>query len=493
MKELGKEIGSVDPGSPQENGTKKPPATLGSSVSRPLTVEIVPTNNPLESIEEFLGPLATAGVVIIFTIFILAGREDLRDRLIRLAGGGRLYLMTQALDEATQRINRYLFLQLLVNAGYGLAVFTALHFIGIPNATLWGVSATILRFLPYVGAPLAALMPIGLSLAVFPGWHAALLTAGLFVVLELIVSNFVEPLLYGAHLGLSPLAILIAAVFWTLIWGFPGLVLSTPLTVCLVVIGRYVPSLSFLHVLLGDEAVLPPHEQFYQRLLSSDQNEARQVLEQYVKDKSLEELYSSVVIPALSLAEQDRHRNELDEKTESYIYKTAREIIGELSDRTPEQVREGTTENSIEVISNELESTGPLDVLCIPARDEADDVVGMLLARLLVRRGHKAQSISIATTAEMLAQVAKLEPRTVCISALPPFAVNHVRALYSKLQTQSPDLHIVVCLWHFEGNSQRAAIRLKLRRGHQLFTTLAQVVHHIAFQAEKIMSTAEQR
>jgi AI-2E family transporter len=311
--------------------------------------------------------------------------------------------------------------------------------------------------LPYVGAPLAALMPIGLSLAVFPGWHAALLTAGLFVVLELIVSNFVEPLLYGAHLGLSPLAILIAAVFWTLIWGFPGLVLSTPLTVCLVVIGRYVPSLSFLHVLLGDEAVLPPHEQFYQRLLSGDQNEARQVLEQYLKDKSLEELYSSVVIPALSLAEQDRHRNELDEKTESYIYETAREIIGELSDRTPEQVREGTMETSIAVISNELESTGPLDVLCIPARDEADDVVGTLLARLLVRRGHKAQSISIATTAEMLAQVAKLEPRTVCISALPPFAVNHVRALYSKLQTQSPDLHIVVCLWHFEGNSQNGA------------------------------------
>jgi predicted PurR-regulated permease PerM len=493
VKELGKEIGSVDPESTQANGTKKPPATLGSSASRPLTVEVVPTNNPLESIEKFLGPMATAGVVLIFTVFILAGREDLRDRLIRLAGGGRLYLMTQALDEATQRINRYLFLQLIVNTGYGLIVFTALHFIGIPNATLWGVSATILRFLPYVGPPLAALMPIGLSLAVFPGWHAALLTAGLFVVLELIVSNFVEPLLYGAHLGLSPLAILVAAVFWTLIWGFPGLVLATPLTVCLVVLGRYVPNLSFLHVLLGDEAVLPPHTQFYQRLLSADQNEARQVLEQYLKDKSLEELYSSVVIPALSLAEQDRHRHELDEETQTYIYKTAREIIVELSDRSPEQVREGTTENLIEVISNELESTGPLDVLCIPARDEADDVVGMLLARLLVRRGHGAESVSIATTEEMLAQVAKVNPRVVCISALPPFAVNHVRALYSKLQTQSPDLHIVVCLWHFEGNSQRAALRLKLGRGHQLFTTLAQVVHHIASQAEKITSAAEQR
>jgi predicted PurR-regulated permease PerM len=387
VKELGKELGSVDPGSSEVNATKKPPATLGSSASRPLTVEVVPANNPLESIEKFLGPLATAGLAMIFTVFILAGREDLRDRLIRLAGGRRLYVVTQALDEAAQRINRYLFLQLIVNAGYGLVVFAALYFLEIPNATLWGVSAAILRFLPYVGPPLAALMPIGLSLAVFPGWHAALLTAGLFIVLELIVSNFVEPLLYGAHLGLSPLAILVAAVFWTLLWGFPGLVLATPLTVCLVVLGRYVPNLSFLHVLLGDEPVLPPHAQFYQRLLSADKNEARQVLDQYLKEKSVEELYSSVVIPALSLAEQDRHRNELDEETQTYIYKTARGIIGELSDRSPEQVREVTMENSIEVIPKEFESTGPLDVLCIPARDEADDVVAMLLARLLLRQG----------------------------------------------------------------------------------------------------------
>jgi predicted PurR-regulated permease PerM len=486
FKELSKEIGSVDSGALQVNERKKSPAIPGSSASRPLTVEVVPTNNPLESIERFLGPLATAGVVIIFTVFILAGREDLRDRLIRLAGGGRLYLMTQALDEATQRINRYLLLQFLVNTGYGLVVFTALHFLGIPNATLWGVSATILRFLPYVGWPMAALMPIGLSLAIFPGWHAALLTAGVFVILELIVSNFVEPLLYGAHLGLTPLAILVSAIFWTLIWGFPGLVLSNPLTVCLVVMGRYVPSLGFLHVLLGDEPVLLPHSQFYQRLLAADQNEARKVLEQYLKEKPLEELYSSVIIPALSLAEQDRHRNALDDKTQSYIHETTREIIEELPDPSLEETRDGTTENSSQTSPSETEPTGPLDVLCIPARDEADDLVGILLARLLTRQGQKAQSIPIGTTAEMLEHVAALSPEAVCISALPPFAENHARALYAKLRTQSPDLHIVVCLWHFEGNGQKAAMRLKLRRGHELFTTLPQVLHHIAFRAGKI-------
>ena len=284
VKELENEINAVAPGTSSTDETTKTHVAPGSSPSRPLSVEVVPPINPLESVEYLLGPLATAGVVIIFTVFILVGREDLRNRLIRLAGGGRLNIMTQALDEATQRINRYLFLQLVVNSSYGLLIFTALRFIGIPNAALWGVSAAILRFLPYVGPPMAAVMPIVLSLAVFPGWHEALVTAGLFLVLELLVANVIEPLLYGGHVGLSPLAILVAAVFWTLIWGFPGLVLSTPLTVCLVVIGRYVPSLGFLNVLLGDEPVLSPHAQYYQRLLAADQSEARHILEECLKE-----------------------------------------------------------------------------------------------------------------------------------------------------------------------------------------------------------------
>jgi predicted PurR-regulated permease PerM len=487
VKELSKEISAVSPASiPSLSATKKSASATGSSASRPITVELVAPGNPLESVENLLGPLGNAGVVILFTVFILAGREDLRNRLIRLAGGGRLNMMTQALDEATQRINRYLLLQLLVNSGYGLIVFTALHFIGIPNSALWGVTAAVLRFLPYIGPPMAAAMPILLSLAVFPGWQHALATAGLFLVLELTVANIVEPLLYGAHLGLGPLAILVAAVFWTLIWGFPGLVLATPLTVCLVVMGRYVPSLSFLNVLLGDEPVLPPHAQYYQRLLATDQNEARQVLELHLKENNLEELYSTVLIPALSLAEQDRHRNELDEEKQTFIYQSTREIIEELADTAPGQNAESTSENSSELFRTGIDEASSLDVLCIPARDDADDVVAMLLAQLLERQGHRAQSIAIGTTAEMLAQVAELNPAVVCISALPPFAVNHARALYAKLRAQSPDLYIAVCLWHFEGDSEKAAIRLKLTRGHGVFTTLPQILKHIAFQPEKI-------
>ncbi|MGC1620588.1 MAG: AI-2E family transporter [Candidatus Acidiferrum sp.] len=489
VKELSKEIGAVTPGSPAPaNQTKKAPSTPGSSPSRPMAVEVVPPANPLESVENLLGPLGAAGVVVLFTVFILADREGLRNRLIRLASGGRLNLMTQALDEATQRINRYLLLQLLVNSGYGLLIFTALHFIGIPNAALWGVAAAVLRFLPYIGAPMAALMPIVLSLAVFPGWGHAFATAGLFLVLELVVANAVEPLLYGAHVGLAPMAILVAAVFWTLIWGFAGLVLSTPLTVCLVVMGRHVPSLSFLNVLLGDEPVLPPHAHYYQRLLAADQNEARQVLEQCLKEKSLEELYDSVVIPALILAEEDRHRHGLDETTQTFIYQSTREIIEELAETPIEPSMEGTTENSPELSSSEIEGTSPVEVLCIPARDEADDVVGMLLAQLLARNGQHAQSISIGATAEMLSQVAELNPEIVCISALPPFAVNHARALYAKLRTQAPNLFIALCLWHFEGDAQKAVNRLKLSKRHGFFTTLPQVLQHIAFRTGKVTS-----
>ena len=491
VKELGKELVTATPGSPPANEARNKPAAPGSSPSRPLAVEVVPPTNPLGSAENVLGPLANAGVVIIFTVFMLIGREDLRNRFIRLAGGGRLNVMTQALDEATHRINRYLFLQLVVNVSYGVVIGTALHFIGIPNASLWGVSAAILRFLPYVGPPMAALVPIVLSLAVFPGWHHTLATVGIFLVLELTVANFIEPLLYGAHIGLSPLAILVAAVFWTLIWGFPGLVLSTPLTVCLVVIGSYVPGLSFLNVLLGDEPVLSPQAQYYQRLLATDQSEARQVLERYLKEKSLEDLYSSVVIPALSLAEQDRHRNELDEETQNFIYQSTREIVEELADAFPEEGAEGTSQNASERSRTESD-TGRVDVLCIPARDDADDVVAMLLSQLLERQGHRAESILIGTTSEMLSQVADANPDVVCISALPPFALNHARALYTKMRARLPKLHIIICLWHFEGDPHKAASRLQQATGHGFFTTLPEVLQHIAFRTATIASGAKE-
>ena len=478
VQELAKEVVAVTPGSSLANDAKKSNTPPGSSPSKPMAVQIVSPANPLESVQNLLGPVLTAGVITIFTIFILMGREDLRDRFIRLAAGRRLNVMTQALDDATSRINRYLLLQLSVNVGYGALIAVALDVIGIPNAALWGLSAGILRFLPYVGPPLAALMPILLSLATFNGWGHALATMAVFFTLEVAVSNFLEPYLYGNHVGLSPLAILVAAIFWTLIWGLPGLLLSTPLTVCLVVMGRYIPSLAFLSILLGDEPVLPPHVQFYQRLLANDQNEARQILEEYLKEKPLEELFSSVIIPALSLAEEDRHRDVLDQETQNFIYQSTREITEDLGDNPAESPGEDNADSRAELSINPSQEADHVDVLCIPARDDADDVVAMLLARLLVRQGQSARSIPIGTTSEMLSEVADIHPGLVCISALPPFAISHAGALYTKLRAQQPKLQIMVCLWHFDGDMQAAANRLNLSKGHALFTTLQEALHH---------------
>jgi predicted PurR-regulated permease PerM len=477
VEELESEIVQVTPGS-SENGSKKN-VPRGSSPSRPLSVAVVPPTNPIGSVQNLIGPLATTGLVTIFTIFILFGRENLRNRLIRLASADQLNLMTKAMDEASQRINRYLILQFFVNAGYGLLIGVALHFIGVPNAALWGLGAAILRFLPYVGPPLAALMPILLSLAIFPGWYHALATVGLFLLLELIVSNIVEPLLYSAHVGLSPLAILVAAIFWTLVWGLPGLVLSTPLTVCIVVVGRYVPSLNFLNVILGDEPVLAPHSKYYQRLLASDQNEAKQILENCLKDKSLEEVYSSVIIPALSLAEQDRHRHELDEETQTFIYQSTRELVEELAANGSEKPLEVEVQSPPEIQS--------LDVLCIPARDEADDVIGTLLSQILGRQGHSAKSIRIASVATMLSAVCESNPRIVCISALPPHALGHARALYARLRKQFPELYIVICLWHFKGDPRQAGIRLRIAKDHGLLTSLSDVSQHISFRLTSLL------
>jgi predicted PurR-regulated permease PerM len=491
VKELEKEI-ATDSAPSAPGPAKRAPAALGATSSHPMAVEVVSPSNPLEAAQKMLGPVTTAGAIIVFTVFILAGREDLRNRFIRLAGAGRLNILTQAMDDATQRINRYLFLQLLINSGFGLIIGLSLYFIGLPNAALWGLGAAILRFLPYLGPPLAALFPFVLALAVFPGWHQALITAGVFAVLELFVGNVIEPLLYGAHLGLSPLAVLVAAVFWTLIWGFPGLVLSTPLTVCLVVIGRYVPGLNFFNVLFGDQPVLSPHAQYYQRLLAGDQTEAKQVLDQFLKEQSLEGLYSSVLIPALALVEQDRHRNELDDDTQNFIFQSTREIIEELGDNpaaTP------TPEESVEIFGVDRsagEIADRLPILCIPARDDADDVVAMILSQLLSQRGNRSQSIPSGTTAEILSQVDELKPECICISALPPFAVGHARGLYAKLKARYPEAAIFVCLWQFDGDAQRAATLLGITKGDGFFTTLPEVLQHFASESARALPIVQQ-
>ncbi len=477
MTDLSRDLASSP--TPSRGGEAEFPATKArpSEQARPTQVEVVKSPAlPLESLESVLVLLGSALIVVVFTIFMLIRREDLRDRLISLAGEERLHTITQALDDASARVSRYLLLETLVNAGYGIFIGVCLHFIGVPGAPLWGAIAGLFRFLPYIGPPLGALMPLLLSLAVFSSWKGPLLTFSLFVITEIVVSNLLEPVLYGAHTGLSSLAILVAAIFWTSLWGPVGLILSTPLTVCLVVLGRYFPQLTFLHVLLGDQPVLSPDSRFYQRLLATDYDEGRRVLEKYLEENSLQDLYDSVFIPALGLAEQDRHQNRLDEATETFIWQSARELIDEFAERAGESAQakpEGDGEASG---AARAETARTYKVVCLPARDEADEIVALMLAQLLERAGFEIQSIPLGTAAEMVALTKEEKPDVICISALPPFAIPHVRALYAKLCAQLPDVRVDVGLWGFSGDPLKIDSRLGLKEGSRAFSKLGEFI-----------------
>jgi predicted PurR-regulated permease PerM len=442
VQELNKELAALPAEISSAHGLEK--ETRAERATKPISVQVAaPASNFLEDLRELLGPLAapaeTVAIAIIFTLFMLVKREDLRNRAIRLAGRGKLNLMTQALDDAARRLSRYLLMQFLVNAGYGLLFGAALHLVGIPHALLWGVFAGVLRFVPYVGPPVAVAMPFTMALAVFPGWHQAGMTLGIFVVLELAVSNVVEPLLYGAHTGISSLAILVAAVFWATLWGPVGLILSTPLTVCLTVLGRHVPQLNFLEVVLGDEPVLLPQQCFYQRLLALDQEEARGIAEAHIKEKSLESLYDTVVLPALKLAEQDRHSDGFDDRTLDCMFQTVRDLIEDLGDRDAEE-------------SHPAEETLKDKVACIPASGGSDELVTAMLTQLLRRSGYEVGELSPGSLNTTPVGVSRNPYDVIYISSISPFAVAQARSLCRKLGAAFPGVRIVVGLWNFENS-----------------------------------------
>jgi predicted PurR-regulated permease PerM len=329
VRELGKEISSAQaPVAPPPKGRgQSRNDRLKSSETVPVQVVTQPGNEfqyVSDLIQPFLAPLAKLGIVLVFTLYLLIEQIDLRNRLFRLAGLSRIHLMTQALEDATQRVSRYLLLQVLVNACFGALCGLGLNLIGVPYAALWGALAAILRIVPYIGSPIAGLLPLVLSLAVFDKWMPPILVFVLFASLEIVTANLVEPWLYGTHTGISSLALLLTAVFWTILWGPAGLILSTPLTVCLVVLGRHVPQFSFLHVLLGDEQVLAADAQLYQRLLAMDESGARDVAERSFSEGSVVEVFDSVFIPALIMAERDRHKGKLDPEREEFIFMTLR-------------------------------------------------------------------------------------------------------------------------------------------------------------------------
>ena len=292
-----------------KNEISKPgPSAAPTPGPKPLEVEVrQPEPNGLESIANIirplLSPLTTTALAILFLMFILLQREDIRDRSLRLAGTADLQRSTAALDDAAARLSRFFLMQTILNAGFGVVIGTALWLIGVPNAVLWGILAGLMRFVPFVGSIIAACFPIALAAAVDPGWTMVLATAALFIVAEPLAGHVIEPLLFGQHTGLSPVAIVVSTLFWALLWGPIGLLLATPLTVCLVVLGRHIEALEFIEVLLGDEPALEPEERFYQRLLAGDATEAADQAEKQLKKQSLSAYYDSVPMKALELAQ----------------------------------------------------------------------------------------------------------------------------------------------------------------------------------------------
>jgi len=406
----------------------------------PVRVQVVPGDPPaLEVLQSIAGPLikplTTGGIVIVFVIFMLAQWEDLRDRFILLASGGDLRRTTEALDDATRRVSRYLLMQLLINSFFGFASGLGLWLIGVPNAELWGMLSGVLRFVPYIGPIVAASFPILLAVAVDPGWNMLLWVAALYIALELLTNNLLEPWLYGSGTGLSPLAVIVAAIFWTWLWGPLGLLLSTPLTVCMVVIGRHVPRLRFVGVLFGNEPVLSLSERLYQRLLAGDPDEAAEQAEDYLTSRPLLAFYDEVALPALALAELDRARGHLDERRLAVVAASAMTLVDDLDEHagtapTEEPVPDGGT------------------VLCIGPRNELDEAAATMLAQLLEQRGILARTVGAEmVSSARLGQLPADGVRFVCLSYMNAESLAHARFTVRRLRRRLPDAPILVALW----------------------------------------------
>jgi hypothetical protein len=377
--------------------------------------------------------------VIIFIFFVLLEPSDLRDRFIRLAGGD-LHRTTEALGEAAQRVSRYLLMQLIVNATYGVPIGIGLYFIGVPGAFLWALLATLLRFVPYLGPVVAALFPLTLAFAVDPGWHMLLWTAVLILVVELISNNVIEPWLYGSSTGMTPVAVILSAIFWTMLWGPVGLILATPLTVCLVVMGRYVPQLEFLDVLLGSDPVLSPEERLYQRLLAGNVEEAIEFAEMQVAEASLLGFYDQVGLPALRLAENARQRGASTEDRKK-VADGVRAVVLDLKEQGEEKP-DGQNDRPL------IRWRGT-PALCIAGRGDLDAAAATVLAHGLESRGVGARCApASAVTLDAIGHLDLAGVEVVCLSYLSPKPKAYARFVCRRLKRRTPHLKIVLGVWN---------------------------------------------
>jgi predicted PurR-regulated permease PerM len=473
MEELKKDL----PGSNNSETRLKPEASKKQD-QPPMPVEVVSGQDKrVEFVQEVitpvLGPLGTTGLVVLLLIFMLLQREDLRNRLIRLIGQGRISATSRAMDDAGSRVSKYLFMQLVVNVTYGIPVAIGLYFIGVPNAILWGALSTVLRFIPYVGPWIAAGFPILLSLAVSPSWTAPILTIGLFVGLELFSNNVMEPWLYGSSTGVTPIALIVAALVWTWLWGPVGLVLATPLTVCLVVMGRHIPRLAFLSIILSDEEPLTPAEECYHRLHRTGEHDEMELVENYLKANSTASLFDTVLVPVITAAETDHRMGLLETDQLELIERGLRDILDELETREEVDLRDS---------EKEMKS-----IICsVPVRAYRDQLAGDMLVQLLRQGGHTAQNGSARmVSGELVGWVRDTQPDAVCISVVAPSSSSQARYLASKLRASFPTLKIIVGLWGAEEKTAEVTSQLRESGADDVVTTMAAAVERLAFHVAR--------
>jgi predicted PurR-regulated permease PerM len=382
-------------------------------------------------ISSLVHTLINIGFVMLLVIFMLFNREDLRARIIRLIGKGRIRATTLAMDDAADRISHYLLMQLIINCCFGVTLTIGLHFIGVPNASLWGGLLIVLRFIPYVGTWIAACIPIILSFVISASWMTPLFTIALYLFLDLLSTNFLEPCLYGASTGISSTALIIAAVFWTLLWGPVGLLLAIPLTVCFVVLGRHVPQLEFLSILLGDNKALELHEEYYHRLLTEDQNDVIPFIEKYIKENSLISLYDAVIVPLIIKIEMDLDSEALDPEKAQVLYQGIRDIVENLSEAP--------------ALNTDRDSS--CKILCLPLKDSKDEIAAEMLSQMLKQHGFTTTNIPLGLNDTQIFNLTlQSEATVICITATPPFTLLHIRNICKKIHLQNTNAKIIICL-----------------------------------------------
>jgi predicted PurR-regulated permease PerM len=468
--------------SSQITGGQKPDdlgdaGTGADNQPKPVPVVIRRTSMaPWEVAQSVMGPLleplGLVALVLVFVGFILLQKDDLRDRFVRLAGSHDMQRTTVALDEAASRLSRYLFLQTCINTSFGLVIGTGLWLIGIPNAGLWALMSMLLRFVPYVGVPLAFLFPFTLALAVDPGWEKMAWTMALYGTVEAIAGQMVEPFLYGRSMGLSAVAVVVAAVFWTWLWGPVGLLLSTPLTMSFVVLGRHVEALKFLDVMLGDQPALSVEESLYLRMLAEDPDEAADEAEDYLRANSLSAYYDEVAARALMLAQADVNRGVLDPLRQIRIHDALKGLIVNLADRKDEDAASALAELP--------ESWRHAPVLCVAGRGPLDEAAALLLVDMLAKYGIGARVVSSdATSATNIRDLSCEGVRLTCVSYLEPGTFKNARYQVRRLRKHMPGVPVIALFWGLSSDNSRYLDGIEATESDIVTTGLKETVQHV--------------